>query len=246
MRGQEGLRTTSPARGLPLPGSPRPTSLPRSCRFPRKSPGPTPPGFSSRLPARSPEFLTRQDPGSPAVSSPPSPSACSLGSRRSPSRPACQARAHSLRPDASACSLAHMAHSICPMATGEAVRLSSAGTLSPARQPPPRHLPARSSGSTPTLSPSSSGAAPPHPKFRSRSQVTGLDSKGPRLLRCSGGLLRPPEFLLAGRRGPPPHFPGANRGPHQLGCPLGARHLSCQLQAWSTWGILSIAWGSWT
>lgn len=137
LRGQEGLRTTSLARGLPLPGSPRPTSPPRSCRFPRKSPGPTPPGFSSRLPARSPEFLIRQDPGSPAVSSPPSPSACSLGSRRSPSRPACQARAHLLRPDASACSLAHMAHSICPMATGKAVQLSSAGTLSPARQPPP-------------------------------------------------------------------------------------------------------------
>lgn len=67
LRGQEDLQTASLARGLPLPGSPRPTSPPRSCRFPHKSRGPSLPGFSSRLPARSPESLTRQDPGSPAL-----------------------------------------------------------------------------------------------------------------------------------------------------------------------------------
>lgn len=84
-------------------------------------PGPRPAAWSLGAPTHCPSPQPRVADSSPAHPSLPR-SPRSLGP------------AHSLRPDANACSLAHMAHSICPILAADAA--GWAGTLNPARPRP--------------------------------------------------------------------------------------------------------------
>lgn len=95
---------SGPGLSRSVPSQPHPSARSLGSQCPKR-PGPRPRPTDSPQPhLQTTSFLGR-----------------SLGSRRPLPRSACPAPSHSLRPDASACSLAHMAHSICPIAaTNEA------------------------------------------------------------------------------------------------------------------------------
>lgn len=84
-----------------------------------------------------------------------SPSCFPRGAPEVLSDPSTRSPLHSLRPDASACSLAHMAHSICPM-----VRTQHTQPPGPTLQPTPQVL---SDQPAPCSGPALSGCVPQRP-----------------------------------------------------------------------------------